>query len=141
MFIRSIILGLLIFACIISPVAHSVEVIANVNANVTVLTKSQLRRIYSMRQTRWPNDLPIVVFVLPSSHQLHQNFSKKKLGLLSYKLDGIWNKLTYSGVGTGPIIVDSPEALIEAVIHTSGAIGYAQDLSVVKDAYVITIEG
>ena len=122
----------------ISPIAYSAKVIANTSA--TSLTKSQLRRIFSMRQLLWSDGQKIVVFVLPSSHQLHQNFSKNKLGIFSYKLDRIWNKLTYSGLGTAPIVVQSPQALIDAVVSTSGAIGYIEDSASVKDVYVIKIK-
>ena len=49
----------------ISPATYSAQIIAN--ANVTVLTQSQLRRIFSMRQRYWSDKQKIVVFVLPSA--------------------------------------------------------------------------
>ena len=138
-FIKNILISLIVIIGIsLSPIAFSAKVIANSSA--TSLTKSQLRRIFSMRQLLWSDGQKIIVFVLPSSHQLHQNFSKNKLGMFSYKLDRIWNKLTYSGLGTAPIVVQSPQELITAVLNTSGAIGYIEDSANVKDAYVIQIE-
>lgn len=139
-FIKNILISLIvIIGFFTSPIVYSAKVIANTSA--TSLSKSQLRRIFSMRQLLWSDGQKIVVFVLPSSHQLHQNFSKNELGIFSYKLDRIWNKLTYSGLGTAPIVVQSPQALIDAVINTSGAIGYVEDSADVKDAYVIQVKG
>ena len=80
-----------------------------------------------MRQLRWHNGLAITVFVLPSQHQLHQRFSKEKLGIFPYQLDRIWQKLTFSGLGAAPIVIQTPEELINAVLTTPGAIGYAAD--------------
>jgi ABC-type phosphate transport system substrate-binding protein len=141
-FIKNILFFLLfIVILLLSPAAYSVNVITNTDVGVNTLTKAQLRRIYSMRQLRWANNKIITVFVLPSSNPLHQKFSKQKLKMFPYKLDRIWNKLIYSGLGTAPIVVDSEKALLDAVIKTSGAIGYVSDLKEVKDAYVIKISG
>jgi len=125
----------------ISPIVHSVQVIANESVKVPLLTKSQLRRIFSKRQVRWSNGEEIVVFVLPSLHPLHQRFSTKQLGMFPYRLDRLWNKLTYTGLGTTPIVVDDPQTLVEAVLKTPGAIGYCAENSEVKNALVIKIKG
>lgn len=77
-----------------------------------------------MKQVRWPDNNPVVVFVLPSKHQTHQKFCKTTLRIFPYQLDRIWNKLTFSGLGTAPTIVDSELELIKAVRSTPGAIGY-----------------
>ena len=139
MSIKSILISLIVVTALFSsPIAYSAKVIAN--KAVAPITQSQLRRIFSMRQLQWTNGQKIVVFVLPSSHPLHQNFSKNELGIFSYKLDRIWNKLIFSGLGTAPIVVDTPQVLLEAVINTAGAIGYVDDSTIVKDAYVIKIK-
>ena len=124
-----------------SPVAYSIEVVTHASAGETSLTKSQLRRIYSMRQLRWTNGETIVVFTLPSSHPLHQQFSKELLRIFPYQLDRIWNKLTYSGVGSPPIIVETPQALLEAVAKTPGAIGYGEGIKENSNVLVIKIKG
>jgi hypothetical protein len=79
-----------------------------------------------MRQIRWPNNDPIVVFVLPSQHSVHKVFSKDMLHIFPYQLDRIWNKLTFSGLGVAPRIVTSQIALIQAVSITPGSIGYVE---------------
>ncbi len=106
---------------------QAVEVITHSGVSQHTLTTSQLRRIYTMRQLHWADDNAITVFVLPSQHKLHKHFSKERLQIFPYQLNRIWHKLTYSGLGVAPVIVNSPEALIQAVIKTPGSIGYADE--------------
>lgn len=106
--------------------SHSINVISHSSVEVKSLSSSQLRRIYSIRQIRWPNNDPIVVFVLPSQHSVHKVFSKDMLHIFPYQLDRIWNKLTFSGLGVAPRIVPSQIALIHAVSITRGSIGYVE---------------
>jgi len=94
-----------------------------------------------MRQTQWSNGQRITVFVLPRHHALHLKFSKERLEMYPYQLDRIWNKLTYSGLGVAPITVMSPEALIDEVRKTPGAIGYIKTLKDEKGFYVIEVKG
>lgn len=108
--------------------AHSMYVISHPSVEVKSLSSSQLRRIYSMRQIRWPNNDTIVVFVLPSQHSTHKTFSKDILRIFPYQLDRIWNKLTFSGLGVAPRIVNSQAELLQAVMKTPGAIGYVEIL-------------
>ncbi len=112
--------------------AYSVTVIANTSVSDLSLTTSQLRRIYTMRQSRWGDNRVITVFVLPSKHVLHQQFTKERLHIFPYQLDRVWHKLTYSGLGTAPITVETPEALIQEVMKTPGAIGYVDDVIIIK---------
>ncbi|WP_198559896.1 substrate-binding domain-containing protein [Colwellia sp. 12G3] len=110
----------------------AIEVITHPQVTESNLTKSQLRRIYTMRQLRWSDNSAISVFVLPSQHNLHQRFAKEQLQIFPYQLNRIWHKLTYSGLGVAPTIVRSQEELIQAVIKTPGAIGYIDDESLRK---------
>ena len=135
---RILLMFILCVGILLSQKALCVEVIAN--TYVTSLTKAQLRQIFLMRQLYRPNKQKIIVFVLPSVKALHQGFSKYKLGLLPYKLDRIWHKLTYSGLGTATIVVQSRQALIDAVLANPGAIGYVEDGTNIKDKYVIPIK-
>ncbi|WDE04561.1 hypothetical protein SG34_025040 [Thalassomonas viridans] len=110
----------------LSPRLYSVTIITHSSVGQADIPTTQLRRIFSMRQLRWQNGIAITVFVLPSQHPLHQRFSKEKLGIFPYQLDSIWQKLSFSGLGTTPIVVQTPEDLLEAVLATPGAIGYAE---------------
>jgi len=141
MFINNIsriwLLSVLLF---ISFNAHSIDIITHPAVTTHSLTTSQLRRIYSMRQLLWRSGSPIVVFVLPSKHQLHQKFTKKILRMFPYQLDRIWNKLTYSGMGSAPIVVDNVQALINAVMKTPGSIGYIENAPKNNTIHIISIK-
>jgi ABC-type phosphate transport system substrate-binding protein len=123
-----------------SPVTHAVEVITNITADTASITTSQLRRIYSMRQVRWSNGVPITIFVLSSTNVIHQRFCKETLRLFPYQLDRIWNKLTFSGMGVSPTIMESEDELIKAVKSTTGAIGYIENMDGVSDVNVLKID-
>lgn len=110
----------------------AIEVITHPHVIDNNLTKSQLRRIYTMRQLRWSDNSAITVFVLPSQHSLHQRFAKEQLQIFPYQLNRIWHKLTYSGLGVAPTVVESEQALIAAVINTPGAIGYLEDMTLAQ---------
>lgn len=111
------------------------------SVNESILTPSQLRRIYTMRQIHWSDGHRITVFTLPRKHALHLRFSKERLQMFPYQLDRIWNKLTYSGLGVAPITVNSPQELLDAVKKTPGAIGYVEKIMDEELVRVAKIEG
>lgn len=110
--------------CLITSQVMAIEIVTHPQVSDSQLTKSQLRRIYTMRQLRWSDDSVINVFVLPSQDELHQRFAKELLQIFPYQLNRIWHKLTYSGLGVAPTIVDSQQELLQAIINTPGSIGY-----------------
>jgi len=116
----------------VTPQAVAIEVVTHHQVIDHSLTKSQLRRIYTMRQIYWSDNSAISVFVLPSQHALHQRFAKERLQIFPYQLNRIWHKLTYSGLGVAPTIVNSEQELVQAVIKTPGAIGYIDDSTLSK---------
>ena len=124
----------------ISSTVYAVDVIAHPSVSQSVLTTSQLRRIYTMRQIQWSDGLRITVFVLPRQHALHLRFSKERLQMFPYQLDRIWNKLTYSGLGVAPIKVNTVKELIEAVSKTPGAIGYVEIFKDEEAVHVVQIK-
>jgi ABC-type phosphate transport system substrate-binding protein len=124
-----------------SPAVFAINVITNITADTASISTTQLRRIYTMRQSKWPNGTTIVVFVLPSKHPNHQKFCKDTLRLFPYQLDRIWNKLTFSGLGVSPIKVNSEIELIRAVQATSGAIGYVENVEAAGGVNVIKVDG
>jgi len=128
----SLIIILLFFTCFYTVKVTAIEVVTHPRVAEQSLTKSQLRRIYTMRQLRWSDNSVINVFVLPNQHTLHQRFAKERLQIFPYQLNRIWHKLTYSGLGVAPTIVESEQELIQAVLQTPGAIGYIEDTTLKK---------
>lgn len=120
--------------------AGEMRAIAHQSVTKTAMSKLELRRIFSRKQALWADGQQVIVFVLPSKHKLHQRFSKEVLKIFPYQLDRIWNKLTYSGIGTGPIVVDTYEELLKAVSATPGAIGYGEDVVKGGNIHVISVK-
>ncbi|MGV2871959.1 hypothetical protein [Colwellia sp. E150_009] len=130
---------LIFFGCIFLK-AYAVDVIVHPSVSESKFTTSQLRRIYTMRQTQWADGVRITAYVLPRQHSLHLRFTKDRLQMFPYQLDRIWNKLTYSGLGVAPITVNTPEELMNAVRKTPGAIGYVESIKDAEGVNVIQIE-
>lgn len=117
----------LMLTCLVTTPISAIEVVTHAQVTDSSLTKSQLRRIYTMRQLHWSDNSAITVFVLPSQHSLHQRFAKEHLQMFPYQLNRIWHKLTYSGMGVAPIVVNSESELIQIIMNTPGSIGYIND--------------
>lgn len=120
-----------VFTCVLMCICSSFDAFAidiitypNSSAISSELSVHELRQIFTMRQRVWKNGDKITVFVLSSKSLLHQKFCKKTLKIFPYQLDRIWQKLTYSGLGQMPVVVNSVEELKEAVRSTPGAIAY-----------------
>ena len=109
-------------------VVHSqtpeIKIVANQSVLATELSASQLRSIFSMKQSSWPDGQPIKVFVLASEHPSHQQFCKRILRMFPYQMERTWNKLTYSGLGDLPVQVQSEEEMLKKINQHQGAIGY-----------------
>jgi ABC-type phosphate transport system substrate-binding protein len=121
----------LILTCLCPSKSIAIEVVTHPKVSDLSLTTLQLRRIFTMRQLRWSDDTPISIFVLPSQHYIHQRFSKKHLKMFPYQLNRIWHKLTYSGLGVAPTVVQSEQELVNAIINTPGSIGYIDDTGLI----------
>ncbi|GAA0856184.1 substrate-binding domain-containing protein [Aliiglaciecola litoralis] len=119
----------------------SVTVLIHNDVKTTELTSAQLRKIFSMRQTLWPDGTPIVVFVLPSQHPAHQALCKDMLKMFPYQVERIWNKLAYSGLGEKPIEVSSEQEMLERLRTTPGAIGYVMENTDFDNAQSLKITG
>lgn len=88
------------------------------------LSREELREIFFGRQTRWPDGSPLRVFVLPDQHPIHIRFAKEVLGIYPYQLRSAWDRMLFSGTGTPPVIVESPEQMQTELQKMPNAIGY-----------------
>lgn len=108
----------------VAAVTSPITVILGSRLTALPLTRENLRDIYFLRETHWPNGLPIKVFVLPDSNPIHVRFAKEVLGVFPYQLSSVWRRLVYSGIAVPPILVDTIEEMRHRVAITPGAIGY-----------------
>lgn len=88
------------------------------------LSLNQARAIFSLRARQWPDGLHISVVVLRDQNPTHINFLKTVLKILPHQLRRHWDRYIYSGIGQGPIVVNSQQEMIDMVNQLPGAIGY-----------------
>lgn len=120
--VRFFFLPLLALLCC-SPGTYA-GVIAHAGVELRSLSAASLRNIYTLRQTQWPGGQPVVVFVLPDDHPVHERFAKDTLGVYPYRLRQIWDRQSFSGMASAPIEVKDETEMRARVRATPGAIGY-----------------
>jgi ABC-type phosphate transport system substrate-binding protein len=104
--------------------AQTAEIIVNPGVEASNLDRERLRAIFTMRLTAWPDGPPIRVFVLPDTDPLSDRFYREQLGMYSYVLRSVWDRMVFTGTGLAPTLVRSEEEMRERVRATPGAIGY-----------------
>lgn len=102
------------------------HVIAHPAIETTELSLNQLRSIFSLRARQWPDGTSITVYVLRDEQDLHRQFLLKTLKMLPHQLRRQWDRYIYSGIGQGPVVVDSQEEMLNKVKATPGGIGYIE---------------
>lgn len=117
----------------------NIRIIANQSVDIDRLDNDQVKRIFTMYQTNWPNAQPIVVFVLANQNGTHQLFSREILGVFPYQLERIWNKLIFSGLGEGPIRVQTESEMLAKVKQQPGAIGYVMTSEIPMGIHLIQL--
>lgn len=106
--------------------AGEVEVITG--PGITAPTdRNALRNIFLMRVRQWPGGTPVRVFVMPENSDIHDQFSRERLGTYPYVLNQAWNRLVFTGTGLAPETVKSDQEMRDKVNSTPGAIGYRRN--------------
>ncbi|MEA3406209.1 MAG: hypothetical protein U9R28_10800 [Pseudomonadota bacterium] len=106
------------------PVKGATHVIVNMSVPNSSVSTHTLSRIYAMQLKSWNSGETIKVFMLPSKHKIHREFSRKQLRMPTHQLDRLWNRLTFTGTGRTPVVVKSESEMLEKIRSTPGAIGY-----------------
>jgi ABC-type phosphate transport system substrate-binding protein len=109
--------------------AQSAQIIVNPSVEAASLDRERLRAIFTMRMTAWPNGPPIRVFVLPDRDPVSDLFYREQLGMYSYVLRAVWDRMVFTGTGLAPTLVRSEEEMRARVRATPGAIGYVSKRS------------
>lgn len=114
-----------IILLLVSLPLSAAKVLVHNSVPLDSLTQSQLRSIFTMRQTQWPDGSPIIVYTLAETDPLHQLFSRKQLHLFPYQLNMIWDRLSFSGTAARPTLVDDQTIMLQQLKLTPGSIGYS----------------
>ncbi len=118
---------ILLFLFVSGAYGKGLTIITNASVNQTAFSQSEIRQIFSARKQFWNDGTRITVYVMDPNSVQHKQFCKEKLNMFPYQLERLWNQITYSGQGDPPLFLNSQEALINAVLNTPGAIGYAEE--------------
>lgn len=108
----------------VSVEASEVKMITHTPPSNRVLLKTQIKAIYLGQQTQWPDGSKITVFILSSNEPTHQQFITEILELYPYQFRRRWQKLSYSGFGVKPTVVNNKEEMLLKIANVPGAIGY-----------------
>lgn len=115
-----------VLMCQTTLAVAGVVVISHPDLNMKTLGYKELRYIYSMQIKFW-HGKKIQVITLPSKNSLHQQFSTEQMVVTHHMLDRLWNRLKYSGIAAGPLVVENEKQMVNAVKNLPGAIGYVSD--------------
>ncbi len=82
----------------ISQSADNIDIDIYVNSSVPdqQYSLSEVRAIFTMRKTIWPDGTKIKVFVLPDDDSEHRLFTKSRLHMFPHQFRRIWDRLTFS---------------------------------------------
>ena len=117
-------LPLLLWPAGSASAASTVRPYTGSNYSNPPLDREQLRAIFFVRQTKWPDGTPVRVFVLPDRNAFHIRFTKEVLGVYPYQLRSTWDRMVYSGTGVPPTVVQAVDEMRSRVEATPGGIGY-----------------
>ncbi|MEA1987678.1 MAG: hypothetical protein U9N57_00555 [Pseudomonadota bacterium] len=106
------------------PAQSEMKIIVHNSVSNSSVSTYTLSRIYAMQLKNWNGGQSIKVYMLPSRHKLHREFSLKTLKMPTHQLDRLWNRLIFTGTGRTPEVVSSENEMLEKVRSTPGAIGY-----------------
>ncbi|MFP4030999.1 MAG: hypothetical protein ACLFRG_03525 [Desulfococcaceae bacterium] len=134
--------GLLLILLLVSvgkAAANAPILIAHPDAPVDSLERREVRDIFLGEMSLWPNQERIA-FATLKARQVHETFLGEYVGRTSSQYDIFWKKKVFSGQGRMPKSMDSPEAVIEFVANTPGAIGYLPSGTSPGNAKVIPVK-
>lgn len=119
-----------VLACLLMTItlvaAADPKPIVNGDHASVVVDRQMLRAIFTMRVRTWPDGAPVRVFVLPDDNSTHDKFCREQLGMYSYVLRDLWDRLEFTGTGLAPTIVHNLDEMRTRVQATPGSIGYAE---------------
>ena len=131
----------LMFLLILSFVLIGQEkgvVIANLDVDVSSVTKFGLKRIYLGQKKFWTDGNPVIPIMLSDkkAKEITKRFFNDLLNTSARKYKKGWLKLTFSGNGSAPKRFKSVKKLILYVAETSGAVGFIPLKDFPKDGSV-----
>lgn len=110
----------------LSPALAEVAVVVGPKTNNLALTKEQASAIFLGKSASLPSGAPVVLFDLPESNPLRDEFYTKVTGKSAAQVKAHWAKMSFTGKGTPPKEVSNSGELKKTVAAIAGGIGYIE---------------
>ncbi len=124
---------ILSFSCV-----SSAEIAVIVNpSNSENLTQADIKRIFLGKMKSYSNGSKIVPFNQNKSSNIKPLFDSTVLGKSPGQMKAYWSKILFSGKGKPPKAVPDDQAVLNAVISESAAIGYVDSANITDKVKVI----
>lgn len=125
-FRRFILVGLVVSASILAPVAARADmvVVMSANSNVEHLSRDQVINIFMGRYRRLPDDTAAAPLDIGQDTPERQYFYHHLLNKTLAEINAYWARLLFSGKTAAPEEVASQRKVLERVAHDPHAIGY-----------------
>ena len=134
--IRICLLGLLL--CFSSASWADVIIIAHKESPESSLSAKELQEIFLGKRVQWADNSSIHPATVKED-TLHKAFLKQYIKKSPSQWLAHWKRMVFTGNGTPPKQFDSQEELLDYVAETSGAIGYIDEETAVKNVIILQI--
>lgn len=116
-----------LFSLILTPIAYGNApdtLVANRDGLPAHISSQQLSNILTLKKTVWPNRQRIQIFLYHEDSEAFSAFIVEQLGLFPYQLRRHWQRASFSGRASAPVIIDDLTELVDIISNTPGAIGF-----------------
>ena len=116
------------------------KVIVNQDNPVTALTKNEVSNVFLKKNTKWDNNVAILLVDLTDSSDAREAFSKAIHERKASAIKAYWQGQIFSGRNIPPVEKKSDREVLEFVQDNPGAIGYISFATATGGFKVKTIE-
>ena len=118
--------GLLLSALAASSALAEVAVVVGAKTANPAISREQATAIFLGKNSNLPSGAPAVLFDLPESNPLRDEFYTKVTGKSAAQVKAHWAKMSFTGKGTPPREVGSSSELKKVIAGIAGGIGYIE---------------
>jgi len=129
---------LLLFSTMILSNSHAMAIIVNESVSSPPTSTKELRNIYTLQTLYWANGKKIQVFVYHDDNPIHQEFAKTITQIFPHQYRRIWDRVTFSGTGVAPKMVESKDEMLEKISQTENSIGYIDTITEYNNIKIIS---
>ena len=114
-------------------------VVCNANGCDRSANKSDIRKIFLGKKSRWNSGSKIQLAILKDG-PVNDAFLKTYVNKSANSYNQFWKKLVFTGKSSAPHRFSSERELIDFVEHTEGAVGYVEKGAVPGNTIVLSIQ-